>query len=96
MTLADWSKGLGPDGQQSSDVIMMLSQTNQIIQDAGWIEGNLPIGNQGEIQTGLPASFYVGMNQFVPVSNDTVAAPILEQWPRPWRPSPRSTTKRIR
>lgn len=78
MSLSDWSKSLGPDGQVSSDVIMILSQTNKIIADAGWIEGNLPIGNQGEIQTGLPPSFYVGMNQFVPVGNDTVA-PILEQ-----------------
>lgn len=38
-----------------STVIEMLSQTNEILDDAAWVEGNLPTGNMTVVRTGLPA-----------------------------------------
>ena len=78
LTLADWAKSLGPDNQITSDIVEMLNQTNEVLLDMGWMEGNLPVGHQGEIRTGLPPSYYRAMNQPVPVGKSS-KAPILEQ-----------------
>lgn len=78
LTLQDWAKSLGPDHKVQTRVAQLLAQKNGIVTDAGWIMGNLPIGHQMEVQTGLPDAYYVGLNAFVPVSHDT-AMPILEQ-----------------
>ena len=53
-TLADIAKGLDPDGS-IAQVIEMLNQTNEILQDATYIEGNLPTGHRSTIRSGLPA-----------------------------------------
>lgn len=71
-TLADWAKRLDPDGTVS-DVAEMLSQTNEILEDAYWKEGNLPTGHRVSIRTGLPQVFYRMINQGVPTSKSTTA-----------------------
>lgn len=52
-TLADIAKGLDPDGT-IAQTVEILDQTNEILADATFIEGNLPTGHRTTIRTGLP------------------------------------------
>lgn len=52
-TLLDVAKRLDPGGKIDT-IVEMLAQTNEIIQDAVVIEGNLPTGHRSTIRTGLP------------------------------------------
>ena len=52
-TLLDLKNRLDPDNTIAS-VIEMLSMTNEILEDAVWIEGNLPTGHKTTVRTGLP------------------------------------------
>lgn len=52
-TLLDVSKRLDPNGKIDT-IVEMLSMTNEIHDDATWIEGNLPTGHRTTIRTGLP------------------------------------------
>ena len=67
LTLADWAKRLDPNGQVPV-VAELLSQTNEILEDAVFMEGNLPTGHRLTIRTGLPQVFYRMINQGVPTS----------------------------
>ena len=52
-TLLDVTKRLDPKG--AVDVVAeMLTQTNEVLEDMVWIEGNLATGHKGTIRTGLP------------------------------------------
>ncbi len=53
-TLLDVTKRLDPNGKIDK-VAELLNQTNEILDDAVWIEGNLPTGHKSTIRTGLPA-----------------------------------------
>jgi hypothetical protein len=72
LTLADWAKRIGPDSK-TAVIIELLSQTNDILIDMKFKEGNLPTGDQATIRTGLPDVFYRLMNQGVPASKSTTA-----------------------
>lgn len=72
LTLADHAKRLDPNGQVAK-VAELLSQTNEILEDAVFIEGNLPTGHRVVIRTGLPQVFYRMINQGVPASKSTTA-----------------------
>lgn len=52
-TLADLAKVTDPDGS-IADVIEILNQTNEVLMDMSWIEGNLQTGHQTSIRSGLP------------------------------------------
>lgn len=52
-TLLDLKSRMDPDNS-IANIIEMLAQTNEIIDDAVWLEGNLPTGHQTVIRTGLP------------------------------------------
>lgn len=52
-TIGDIAKGLDPDGSVAQTV-EILNQTNEILTDATFIEGNLPTGHRTSIRTGLP------------------------------------------
>lgn len=52
-TLLDVTKRLDPDGSIAI-VGELLTQTNPILEDMAWIEGNLPTGHRTTIRTGLP------------------------------------------
>ena len=67
LTLSDWAKRLDPDGQVPV-VAELLSQTNEILEDAMFVQGNLPTGHRLTIRTGLPQVFYRMINQGVPTS----------------------------
>lgn len=72
LTLADWAKRLDPNGTVPV-VAEMLSQSNEILEDAVFAEGNLPTGHQVTIRTGLPTVYWRMINAGVPTSKSTTA-----------------------
>jgi hypothetical protein len=44
LTLVDWAKRLDPDGKTSA-IAELLGQSNEILMDMLWTEGNLPTGS---------------------------------------------------
>ena len=70
LTLSDWAKRLDPDGSVPK-VAELLSQTNEILPDAVFMEGNLPTGHRLSIRTGLPTVYYRAINQGIPTSKST-------------------------
>lgn len=67
VTLIDIAKSLDPDGKTAT-VAELLSQSNEILLDMPWFEGNLPTGHRGNIRTGLPAVVFRKLYQGVPAS----------------------------
>lgn len=72
LTLLDWAKRLDPDGKTSS-IVEMLAQTNAILEDCSWVEGNLPTGHRTTVRTGLPSAAWRKLNQGVPRSKSVTA-----------------------
>ncbi|WP_375650696.1 major capsid protein [Bartonella sp. OT172YNZD] len=72
LTLADWSKRQDPDGKIPI-IVNLLSQTNEILQDAVYKEGNLPTGERVVIRTGLPTVYWRALNKGIPSSKSTTA-----------------------
>jgi hypothetical protein len=67
LTLIDWSKRVDPDG--STPVIAnLLEQTNAVLKDAIYVQGNLPTGHRVTVATGLPTVYYRALNQGIPTS----------------------------
>lgn len=67
VTLTDWAKSIDPDGKIAK-VAELLSQTNEILTDMPFVEGNLPTGHRGSIRTGLPSPIWRKLYQGVPAS----------------------------
>lgn len=72
LTLLDWSKRLAPDGKVDP-IAELLSQQNEILEDAVFVEGNLPTGHRVTIRTGLPTVYWRQLNAGVPTSKSTTA-----------------------
>ena len=72
LTLADWAKRVDPDGNVPV-VAELLSQSNEILADALFSEGNQPTGHRVIIRTGLPTAYWRSINQGVPASKSTTA-----------------------
>lgn len=72
LTLADYATRIDPDGK-IAPIINLLSQTNEILDDMLWTEGNLPTGHKTTIRTGLPAAYWRLLNQGVPRGKSTTA-----------------------
>lgn len=53
-TLLDLAKRLDPDNK-IANIVEMLAETNEIIDDMVFIEGNLPTGHRTTVRSGLPA-----------------------------------------
>ena len=71
-TLVDVAKRLDPDGK-IADIAEMLSQTNEILADMPWLEGNLPTGHRTTVRTGLPSVAWRLMNGGITPSKSTTA-----------------------
>lgn len=69
-TLADFAKTLDPNGSVAN-VIDILSQTNTILQDMTFREGNLPTGHRSTIRTGLPEPTWRRLYEGVPPTKAT-------------------------
>jgi hypothetical protein len=72
LTLADWAKRIDPDGRVPV-VAELLSQSNEVLEDAVFMEGNLPTGHRVVIRTGLPTVYWRAINQGIPTSKSTTA-----------------------
>jgi hypothetical protein len=72
VTLLDFAKSIDPDGKTST-VVELLSQTNEILLDMQWIEGNLPTGHRTTVRTGLPSATWRKLYGGVPSSKSTRA-----------------------
>lgn len=71
-TLLDHAKRIDPDGKVPI-VAELLSQTNEILTDAVFVQGNLPIGHRVVVRTGLPTVYWRTLNAGVPTSKSTTA-----------------------
>lgn len=83
-TLADIAKRTDPDGKISS-IVELLSQTNEMLPDMLWKEGNLATGERTTVRTGLPTVAWRLLNQGVQPSKSTTAqidesCGMLEAW----------------
>lgn len=84
LTLADWAKRLDPDGKVPT-IVELLSQSNDVIKDMLFKEGNLPTGERTTVRTGLPTVAWRLLNQGVAVTKSTTAqideqCGMLEAW----------------
>ena len=84
LTLADWAKRVDPDGKVPM-IVELLSQTNEVLDDMLWVEGNLPTGHRCSVRTGLPTVAWKLLNQGVQPSKSTTAqideaTGIMEAW----------------
>ena len=72
LTLVDWAKRLDPNGKTAA-IAEMLAQSNDILDDMSFVEGNLPTGHRSVIRTGLPTVYWRLINQGIPPSKSTTA-----------------------
>ncbi len=72
VTLLDIAKSMDPDGAVAT-VAELLTQTNEVLIDMPYVEGNLPTGHKHTIRTGLPVSIWRQMYQGVPASKSVRA-----------------------
>lgn len=84
LTLVDFAKRLDPDGKVAA-VAELLSQSNGVLEDMLFMEGNLPTGHRTTIRTGLPTAAWRILNQGVQPSKSTSAqvdesCGMLEAW----------------
>jgi len=84
LTLIDWAKRLDPDGSVPT-IVELLGQTNEILRDALWKQGNLPTGERTTVRTGLPTVAWRLLNQATASSKSTTAqidegCGMLEAW----------------
>ena len=72
VTLLDWARSVDPDGKTAT-VVELLAQSNEVLLDMPWLEGNLPTGHRTSVRTGLPTSIWRQMYQGVPASKSVRA-----------------------
>jgi hypothetical protein len=72
LTLADWAKRKDPSGKISS-IVELLGQSNEVLKDMTWTEGNLETGSRITVRTGLPTVYWRMLNAGVPSSKSTTA-----------------------
>lgn len=84
LTLADYAKRLGPD-KQIGRVMEILEQSNEILDDAMFLEANNVTTHRTVIRTGLPESYWRTLNRGVPKTKSRTVQiddriGILETW----------------
>lgn len=84
LTLADWAKTRDPNGK-TADIVELLSQTNPILDDMVYVEGNEATGHRITSRTGLPTVAWRLLNTGTQPSKSTTAQTteaigILEAW----------------
>ncbi len=72
LTYADWARRVGDDGKVAK-IVNLLSQTNEVLDDMLWVEGNLPTGHKTTVRTGLPSAAWRLLNYGVPKAKSTTA-----------------------
>lgn len=77
VTLTDWAKTRDPDGKTAL-IAELLSETNEILTDMPWMEGNLPTGHKATVRTGIPTPTWRLFNEGVAPTKAT-SAQVTEQ-----------------
>ena len=72
LSLVDWAKRLDPDGSVP-DIVELLKQTNGILDDMVFMQGNLPTGHRITVRTGLPEVYWKILNVGTPTSKSETA-----------------------
>jgi hypothetical protein len=72
LTLADLAKRMDPNGQEAR-IIELLNQTNQILDDMPFIEGNMKTGHRTSVRTGLPTVAWRLLNAGIATSKSHTA-----------------------
>lgn len=72
LTLSDWAKRIDPDGKTPL-IAELLSETNDILKDMLFKEGNLPTGDRTTVRTGLPSAYWRTLNAGIQPSKSTTA-----------------------
>jgi hypothetical protein len=72
LSLLDHAKRRDASGK-TAKIVELLSQTNSILPDIPWLEGNLPTGHRTVIRTGLPSVAWRLLNSGVPPSKSLTA-----------------------
>lgn len=72
LTLADWAKRMDPDGKLAI-IVDLLSQTNEMMDDMLWMEGNQTTGYKTTVRTGLPQGTWRKLYQGVQPTKSTTA-----------------------
>jgi len=71
-TLLDLAKRTDPDGSIAT-IVEILNETNEVLDDMTWVEGNLPTGHRTTIRSGIPAPTWRKLYQGVqPTKSTTV------------------------
>lgn len=71
-TLADFAKREDPNGKIDK-IVELMTDTNEILEDMSFVEGNLPIGHKTTVRTGLPTATWRLLNYGVQPSKSTTA-----------------------
>jgi hypothetical protein len=71
-TLMDVAKTLDPNGKVDK-IVEVLKQTNEMLEDMVWKEGNLPTGHRTTIRTGIPEPSFRKLYGFVQPTKTTTA-----------------------
>ncbi len=71
-TLLDLARRTDPDGN-IADIVEILNQTNEVLDDMVWMEGNLTTGHRTTIRTGLPTPTWRKMYGGVQPTKSTTA-----------------------
>jgi hypothetical protein len=74
-TYADWAKRVESTTGDTkiAAIVELLSQSNEILDDMLWLEGNLPTGHKTTVRTGLPQATWRLLNYGVPTGKSTTA-----------------------
>lgn len=72
LNLMDAAKRWDPSGKIAA-IVEMLNQTNSVLMDMPWVEGNLPTGHRTTVRTGLPTAAWRLLNQGVAPSKSTTS-----------------------
>lgn len=72
LTLADWAKRTDDDGTIAL-IIDLLSQSNQMIDDMIWLQGNLTDGHKTTVRTGLPSGTWRMLYEGIQPTKSTAA-----------------------
>lgn len=72
MTLADHAKRMDPNGKHAR-LCNLLSQTNEVLSDMTWREGNLTTGHRSTIVTGLPGNSWSKLYKGTPPTKGRTA-----------------------
>jgi hypothetical protein len=69
-TLLDHAKALDPDGSVAA-VVEILNETNEMLADMTFVEGNLPTGTRTTVRTGIPTPTWRKLYGGVPPTKST-------------------------